>query len=109
MLRSLAIATAIAFGSVIAAPVFAQDAAQGAAAQQTPVQVVQAVSDDLAKAIDGHQQELKNNREKLTDVIDVIESKDHLLDDAGASSCHWDLLKPGLIPPAKRPPVLGKP
>lgn len=70
MLRSLAIATAIAFGSVIAAPVFAQDAAQSAGAQQTPVQVVQAVSDDLAKAIDGHQQELKNNREKLIGVID---------------------------------------
>lgn len=71
MLRSLAIATAIAFGSVIAAPVFAQDAAtQSAAAQQTPVQVVQAVSDDLAKAIDGHQQELKSNREKLIGVID---------------------------------------
>jgi len=58
MLRSLAIATAIAFGSVIAAPVFAQAAAQGAATEQTPVQVVQAVSDDLAKAIDGHQQEV---------------------------------------------------
>ncbi|PXV59627.1 phospholipid transport system substrate-binding protein [Dyella jiangningensis] len=70
MLRSLAIATAIAFGSVIAAPVFAQDAAQSAGAQQTPVQVVQAVSDDLAKAIEGHQQELKNNREKLIGVID---------------------------------------
>jgi phospholipid transport system substrate-binding protein len=70
MLRSLAIATAIAFGSVIAAPVLAQAAAQGAATEQTPVQVVQAVSDDLAKAIDGHQQELKNNREKLIHVID---------------------------------------
>lgn len=70
MLRSLAIATAIAFGSVIAAPVLAQDAAQSAAAQQTPVQVVQSVSDDLAKAIDGHQQELKNNHEKLIGVID---------------------------------------
>ncbi|MGO4504027.1 MULTISPECIES: MlaC/ttg2D family ABC transporter substrate-binding protein [unclassified Dyella] len=70
MLRSLAIATAIAFGTVIAAPVFAQDATQGAADQQTPVQVVQAVSDDLAKAIDGHQKELKTNREKLISVID---------------------------------------
>jgi phospholipid transport system substrate-binding protein len=72
MLRSLAIATAIAFGTVIAAPVFAQDAAQSAAGQQTPVQVVQSVSDDLAKAIDGHQQELKNNREKLIGVIDSV-------------------------------------
>jgi len=70
MLRSLALATAVAFGTVIAAPVFAQDATQGAATQQTPVQVVQQVSDDLAKAIDGHQQELKNNREKLIGVID---------------------------------------
>ncbi|AIF46820.1 MlaC/ttg2D family ABC transporter substrate-binding protein [Dyella japonica] len=72
MLRSLAIATAIAFGSVIAAPVLAQDAAQSDASQQTPVQVVQAVTDGLSKAIDGHQQELKNNHEKLIGVIDSV-------------------------------------
>jgi phospholipid transport system substrate-binding protein len=72
MLRSLALATAIAFGSVIAAPVFAQDATQGAANQQTPNEVVQHISDELGKAIEGHQQELKNNREKLINVIDSV-------------------------------------
>ncbi|RDI98473.1 ABC transporter substrate-binding protein [Dyella solisilvae] len=72
MLRSLAIATALAFGSVIAAPVFAQAAAQSAAAQQTPTQVVQEISDQLAKAIEGHQQELKNNHDKLIGVIDSV-------------------------------------
>ena len=72
MLRSLAIATALAFGSAIAAPVFAQDAAPAAATQQTPTQVVQAISDELAKAIEGHQQELKNNHEKLINVIDSV-------------------------------------
>ncbi len=55
MLRSLALATAIAFGGVVAAPVFAQDAASAAAAQQTPTQVVQGIADQLAKAIEGHQ------------------------------------------------------
>lgn len=72
MLRSLAIATALALGSVIAAPVLAQDAAQSAAAQQTPEQVVQGISDQLGKAIEGHQQELKNNHDKLVGVIDSV-------------------------------------
>jgi len=72
MLRSLAIATALAFGSVIAAPVFAQDAAQSAAAQQSPEQVVQSISDQLGKAIEGHQAELKNNHDKLIGVIDSV-------------------------------------
>jgi len=72
MLRSLALATAIAFGSVIAAPALAQSAAASADATQTPVQVVQGISDQLGKAIDGHQQELKNNREKLIGVIDSV-------------------------------------
>ena len=72
MLRSLALATALAFGSVIAAPAFAQDAAATAGAQQTPPQVVQAISDQLSKAIDGHQAELKNNHDKLINVIDSV-------------------------------------
>ncbi|WP_267224612.1 MlaC/ttg2D family ABC transporter substrate-binding protein [Dyella silvae] len=72
MLRSLALATAIAFGSVVAAPAFAQNTAAPASAQQSPVQVVQAISDELSKAIDGHQQELKNNHEKLIGVIDSV-------------------------------------
>ncbi|HEY2622867.1 MAG TPA: ABC transporter substrate-binding protein [Dyella sp.] len=75
MLRSLALATAIAFGSVLAAPAFAQNAAPAPAAdaaQQTPAQVVQIITDQLSKAIEGHQQELKNNHEKLIGVIDGV-------------------------------------
>ncbi|TBR36873.1 MULTISPECIES: MlaC/ttg2D family ABC transporter substrate-binding protein [Dyella] len=72
MLRSLALATAIAFSGVMAAPVFAQDAAQQAPAGQSPVEVVQSIADQLGKAIDGHQSELKKDQEKLITVIDDI-------------------------------------
>lgn len=72
MLRSLALATAFAFGSVMAAPVFAQDAAQQVPAGQAPVEVVQGIADQLGKAIDGHQAELKKDQEKLITVIDDI-------------------------------------
>jgi phospholipid transport system substrate-binding protein len=71
MLRQLSLAIALAVGGVIAAPAFAQNAAPSAAAQgQAPVQIVQTISDDLAKAIEGHQAELKNDHEKLIAVID---------------------------------------
>ncbi|UPG89610.1 ABC transporter substrate-binding protein [Luteibacter aegosomaticola] len=71
MLRQLSLAIALAVGTVAAAPVFAQDAAPAAATQgQSPQQVVQQISDDLSKAIEGHQAELKNDKEKLIAVID---------------------------------------
>jgi len=70
MLRQLSFAIALAVSTVAAAPVFAQAAPATAGQQQTPEQVVQAISDDLAKAIEGHQAELKNDREKLIAVID---------------------------------------
>ena len=73
MLRRLALATAIAFGAVIAVPAFAQaDAAAPAAAQQAPVVVVQTIADQLATAIEGHRDELKKNQEKLINVIDEV-------------------------------------
>lgn len=73
MLRRLALATAIAFGAVIAVPAFAQaDAAAPATAQQAPVEVVQAIADQLATAIEGHREELKKNQEKLINVIDEV-------------------------------------
>ncbi len=71
MLRRLALATAIAFGTVAAVPVFAQAAAT-APAQQTPVQIVQGIADQLASAIEGHRDELKKNQEKLIGVIDDV-------------------------------------
>ncbi|KZC18306.1 toluene tolerance protein [Rhodanobacter sp. FW510-R12] len=70
MLRRLALATAIAFGSVIAAPVLAQAATAAPAAARAPVQVVQGIADQLASAIEGHRDELKKNQEKLISVID---------------------------------------
>jgi ABC-type transport system involved in resistance to organic solvents, auxiliary component len=71
MLRQLSLAIALAVGTVAAAPVFAQAAAPAAAPQgQSPQQVVQQISDDLSKAIEGHQAELKNDKEKLIAVID---------------------------------------
>ncbi|UPG86301.1 ABC transporter substrate-binding protein [Luteibacter aegosomatis] len=71
MLRQLSLAIALAVGTAVAAPVLAQDAAPAAASQnQSPQQVVQQISDDLSKAIEGHQAELKNDKEKLIAVID---------------------------------------
>ena len=49
---------------------FAAALAQGA--PQTPEQVVQGIADDLGRAIEGHQAELRSDREKLIKVIDGI-------------------------------------
>jgi phospholipid transport system substrate-binding protein len=74
MLRHLAIATAVAFGSLAASPLLAQDVAAPApaAAAQAPVQIVQSIADQLATALDGHRQELQNNQDKLVSIIDKI-------------------------------------
>ena len=76
MLRRLAFATAIAFGTLISvSPAFAQAAAPAgsvAAAHQTPVQIVLGIADQLATAIDGHRQELKQHQEKLINIIDEV-------------------------------------
>lgn len=76
MLRRLAFATAIAFGTLISvSPAFAQAAAPAgsvAAAHQTPVQIVQGIADQLGTAIDGHRQELKQHQEKLINIIDEV-------------------------------------
>lgn len=75
MLRRMALATALAFASVVVAPAFAQDpapAAAAAAAQQSPEQIVQGIADQLATAIDGHREELKKNKEKLINIIDEV-------------------------------------
>jgi len=76
MLRRLALATALAFATVVvSAPAFAQDAATAAApaaVQQTPVQIVQGIADQLATAIEGHRDELKRDKEKLIAIIDDV-------------------------------------
>ncbi|SEM41425.1 phospholipid transport system substrate-binding protein [Luteibacter sp. UNCMF331Sha3.1] len=70
MLRQLSLAIALAMTTVAAAPVFAQASAPAATQGQQPQQVVQQISDDLARAIEGHQAELKSDKEKLIAVID---------------------------------------
>lgn len=72
MLRRLALATALAFGTIVTAPVFAQTAAPAAAAGQAPEQIVQGIADQLANDIDGHQAELKRNQDKLISIIDEV-------------------------------------
>jgi phospholipid transport system substrate-binding protein len=73
MLRSLVLATAVALGSAaVAAPALAQDAAAAPAASQAPQQIVQGIADQLASAIEGHKNELKNNQEKLIGVINQV-------------------------------------
>ncbi len=73
MLRSLVLATAVALGSAAAAaPVLAQDAAAAPASSQAPAQIVQGIADQLASAIEGHKDELKNNQEKLIGVINQV-------------------------------------
>jgi len=73
MLRRLALATAIAMGTIIASPSFAQDPAPAAAsATQTPEQIIQSIADQLATAIDGHRDELKQNQDKLISIIDEV-------------------------------------
>jgi phospholipid transport system substrate-binding protein len=41
-------------------------------AEATPEQIVQGIADDLGKAIDGHQAELRSDHEKLIKIIDGI-------------------------------------
>ncbi|GAB2564585.1 ABC transporter substrate-binding protein [Dyella jejuensis] len=74
MLRHLAIATAIALGSVvIAAPAFAQNASSAQpSSAATPEQVVQGITHDLDTQIADHKAELQNNKPKLVTLINQI-------------------------------------
>lgn len=72
MLRPLALALALTFGASLAAPALAQDTAAAASARQTPEQVVQTIAHDLDTTIAGHRDELKNNKQKLIEVIDDV-------------------------------------
>src|SRR5215813_8641971 len=74
MLRHLAIATAIALGSiVIAAPACAQDASSAQASNaSTPEAVLQGVVQALNSQIADHKAELQNNKPKLVALINQI-------------------------------------
>lgn len=69
MLRIFAFALALVMGVAASNAVVAQSPASAGGA---PDQIVQGIADDLGKAIDGHQAELKNDREKLLKLIDGI-------------------------------------
>jgi len=64
MLRTLGLAFALLLGAAAIAPAHADT--------QTPDQVVQGIADDLGKAIEGHQSELKSDHDKLIKIIDGI-------------------------------------
>ncbi len=64
LLRMIGTAFALLLGLAPMAPALADT--------PTPNQVVQGIADDLGKAIEGHQVELKNDREKLITMIDGI-------------------------------------
>jgi phospholipid transport system substrate-binding protein len=74
MLRHLAIATAIALGSVvITVPAFAQDASGAqASSASTPEAVVQTITNDLDTQIADHKADLQNNKTKLVTLINQI-------------------------------------
>jgi phospholipid transport system substrate-binding protein len=69
MLRIFGFAFALAIGIAASANAPAQTAP---AAATSPDQIVQGIADDLGKAIEGHQAELKNDHEKLIKLIDGI-------------------------------------
>ena len=64
MLRSIGLAFIFLLGIATTLPAIADT--------QTPDQVVQGIADDLGKAIEGHQAELKSDHEKLIKLIDGI-------------------------------------
>ncbi len=73
MIRSLVLAVALGCCGTLFSPLQAQTASAPApASQQTPVQVVQGIADQLASAIDGHRDELKHDQEKLISIIDDV-------------------------------------
>ena len=73
MLRHLAIATAIALGSVaIAAPAFAQDASSAATSNASPQGVVVIITHDLDTQIADRKAELQNNKPKLVALINQL-------------------------------------
>ncbi len=73
MLRTVAFVSALALAG-IGMPLHA--GAPAAPAQNTgvqePEQVVKSIADELADKLEGHRQELKNDKEKLIDIIDGI-------------------------------------
>ena len=64
MSRTIGLAFALLLGMVTSLPARADRA--------TPDQVVQGIADDLGKAIEGHQTELKSDHDKLIKLIDGI-------------------------------------
>ena len=62
--RGLLLLAAMLFVGVVAVP--------ASAAEQTPQQIVQSIADQLGRAIQGHQAELRQNPEQMIKIIDGI-------------------------------------
>ena len=62
--RPLLLLVAMLFGAACVGPALA--------AEQTPQQIVQSIADQLGKAIQGHQTELRQNPEQMIKIIDGI-------------------------------------
>lgn len=72
-MRKLILASALAFGVLVAAPLPVLVQAEAAPASvQTPAEVVQTITDELGTAIENHRAELKQDQEKLIGVIDDV-------------------------------------
>jgi phospholipid transport system substrate-binding protein len=71
MLHRFGFALALLLG-IAAAPSSARADVTTGTAAQTPDQVVQSIADELGKAIEGHQAELKSDHDKLIKLIDGI-------------------------------------
>ncbi|GLQ92424.1 MlaC/ttg2D family ABC transporter substrate-binding protein [Dyella acidisoli] len=73
MLRHLAIATAIALGSVVVMPAFAQSASSAQSSNaSTPQAVVEDITHQLDTQIADHKAQLQNNKPKLVATINQI-------------------------------------
>lgn len=72
MMRHLAFAIVVAFGSAFVVPAFAQQAAQQPTAQQTPTQLVQSIAQQLDTAVAGHKAELQQDKGKLIGIINNL-------------------------------------
>jgi len=73
MLRHLAIATAIALGSVVAMPAFAQSASSAQpSSASSPQAVVEDITHQLDTQIADHKAQLQNNKPKLVALVNQI-------------------------------------
>ncbi len=72
MLRTVIIVAALVMSAGLLPAFAASGTSQPGARAQTPEQVVESIADDLAARLKGHREELKDNKQKLVDIIDSV-------------------------------------